>query len=62
MSDTYSVIPAPVHRPPCPTCLGDGYIEVEECTCDHPQRPVLHDPMCGVEPCPDGCSDVWLPP
>jgi len=58
VSDTYSVIPPPALRARCKTCLDEGFIEVDDCTCDHPQRPVLHDPHCGVEPCPEGCAGV----
>ena len=40
----------------CATCLDTGYIEVEFCTCIIP-TPRGHEPMCGTEPCPEGCWD-----
>ncbi len=42
----------------CLTCLDDGYIEVDGCTCeasDPGVSGVSHEPMCGTVPCPEGC-------
>jgi hypothetical protein len=61
VSDTYSVIPEPQHRAKCKTCLDEGYVEVEDCTCGAPTPwgvpGVGHDEECGWEPCPEGCGD-----
>jgi hypothetical protein len=46
----------------CATCLDTGYIEVEHCTCGGVPLFTLgipgfaHQPMCGTEPCPEGCQ------
>jgi len=43
----------------CKTCLDDGYIEVDDCNCAAGGLPgVSHEPMCGTEPCPEGCAPV----
>ena len=58
MSDTFSVIPEPRHRARCQTCLCEGYVEVEDCTCGGaPGAEWFHLPHCGVVPCPEGCGD-----
>jgi hypothetical protein len=57
VSDTYSVIPPPQVRAQCRTCLDEGFIEVEDCTCGDVTG-VQHAPHCGMEPCPEGCADV----
>jgi hypothetical protein len=44
----------------CTTCLDTGWIEVDGCTCeasDPGVSGVSHEPMCGTEPCPEGCGD-----
>jgi hypothetical protein len=43
----------------CATCLDTGWIEVEHCTCEASDPGVYgvsHEPMCGTEPCPEGCA------
>ena len=46
----------------CATCLDTGYIEVDGCTCGAGPAVgipgVGHHPMCGTEPCPNGCDFV----
>ncbi len=39
----------------CLTCLDDGYIEVDDCTCGADEGTGPHDPGCGTMPCPEGC-------
>jgi hypothetical protein len=46
----------------CPECNGWGWIESDRCTCGTgPSGHYgMHEPHCGLEPCPRGCP--FIPP
>lgn len=50
----------------CGTCGGGGLVETGRCNCGGgpatgiPGSP--HEPLCGAEPCPEGCWEKLHPP
>jgi hypothetical protein len=54
----FGVIPPPQARARCETCLDEGFIETDDCTCGGgTDNDPWCAPWCGMEPCPEGCAD-----
>lgn len=53
--------PATEARPAtCGQCK-DGLVDAKGCTCGSPGYPDPHEPLCGTEPCPNGCWNLLHP-
>lgn len=46
---------------PCGQCQ-EGLVVAGGCTCGGGLPPYGHEPLCGLEPCPNGCWDILHPP